>query len=57
MRAGAAKGYRVFVRSLGVGARIITDLSLECLLDARIIVKGDTVGICEDRALADCTGW
>ncbi len=57
MRAGAAKGYRVLVRFLGVGARIITDLSLEYLSDARIIVKGDTVGLSEDRVLADCTGW
>jgi hypothetical protein len=55
-RAGAAKGYRVFVRSLGVEARIITDLSLEYLSDARIIVKGDTVGLSEDRALTAPAG-
>ncbi|CZR50175.1 uncharacterized protein PAC_00047 [Phialocephala subalpina] len=52
-RAGVAKGYRVIVRSQGVGARIITDLSLEHLSDARIIVRGGIVGSCEDSALAD----
>jgi hypothetical protein len=46
----------VFVCSLGEGARIIADLSLEYLSDARIIVEGDTVGLCEDRGLADGAG-
>ena len=46
----------MIVRSQGVGARIITDLSLEHLSDARIIVKGDTVGLCEDSTLAEGAG-
>ncbi|KFY23527.1 hypothetical protein V493_05810 [Pseudogymnoascus sp. VKM F-4281 (FW-2241)] len=56
VRAGAAEKHRALIaRSQGEGAQIITDLCLKFLSDAPIIVKGGTVGLCEDpahRALA-----
>ncbi|OBT52512.1 hypothetical protein VE04_08524 [Pseudogymnoascus sp. 24MN13] len=52
----AEKNRGIVVRSQGGGAQIITDLSLKCLSDARIIVKGGTVGLCEDPAFTEGAG-